>query len=159
MRSLKDFDWESDQWLVVSNFGFQKDPKFPSMPVWCGASLGGSLCYTYNPTLGLSGGTCLHTMSDDDQMQPQHTCDKWQVLGLHFGSKSNSHLRKGGNKFPRASVTHCPPSAGQMACRGGTNSPSLIATAANPIGRLPTASMMPSGSPVPFTSFTMLPGV
>ena len=31
-----------------------------------------------------------------------------------------------------------------------------IAAAAMPTSRLPTASMMPSGSPAPFTSFTML---
>ena len=35
----------------------------------------------------------------------------------------------------------------------------LIAAAAMPISRLPTVSMMPSGSPVPFASFTMLPEV
>ena len=34
-----------------------------------------------------------------------------------------------------------------------------IAAAAMPISRLPTVSMMPSGSPVPFASFTMLPEV
>ena len=33
---------------------------------------------------------------------------------------------------------------------------SSIAASAMPIGRLPTASMMPFGSPVPLTSFTTL---
>jgi hypothetical protein len=42
-----------------------------------GASLGGTLCYTHNPTLGISSCTFLHTTSDDNQMrcntQHKHT--------------------------------------------------------------------------------------
>ena len=41
----------------------------------------------------------------------------------------------------------------------GTKSSFLIPAAAMPIGRLPMASMMLLGSPVPFTSFTTLPHV
>ena len=35
-----------------------------------GANLGGTLCYTHNPILRLFSHTCLHTMSDNNQMRP-----------------------------------------------------------------------------------------
>jgi hypothetical protein len=36
------------------------------------------------PTLGLFFGTCLHTMSDDDQTRPQHTTQT-HIRHHHYG--------------------------------------------------------------------------
>ncbi len=41
-----------------------------------GASLGGTLCHTHNPILGLFSCTCLHTTSDDNQTRPKHTTQR-----------------------------------------------------------------------------------
>jgi hypothetical protein len=54
-----------------------------------GASLDGPQCNTHNPTLGLSGGTCLHTTSYDDRTRPQHTTQLNNKHHHHVGGATN----------------------------------------------------------------------
>jgi len=61
---------------------------------WCqpcryGASLGGPLCDTYNPTLRIFSCTCLHTTSDDDQTRPKHTTQRPNKHHHHGGGAAN----------------------------------------------------------------------
>jgi hypothetical protein len=59
--------------------------------MWYGAGVGGTLCNTYDPTLGLSSCTFLHTRSDEDQMrnntQHKHTTNTTTMV--HGGGAAN----------------------------------------------------------------------
>jgi len=54
-----------------------------------GASLGGTLCHTHNPILGLFSRTCLHTTSDDNQTRPKHTTQRPNKHHHHGGGATN----------------------------------------------------------------------
>lgn len=74
----KVFETHSDELLLV---GFTQCPKriihvnshYNCVNSRCGASQGGPLSNTHNPTLGLSSPTFLRTASADDQTRLQHT--------------------------------------------------------------------------------------
>jgi hypothetical protein len=54
-----------------------------------GESLGGPLCYTHNPILGLLSGTCLQTTNDDDQIRQQHLTQTHNNHHHHGGEAAN----------------------------------------------------------------------
>ena len=54
-----------------------------------GASLGGPLCNTHNPTLGLFFCSCLHTTSDDNQTRLRHTTQTHNKHHRHGGGVTN----------------------------------------------------------------------